>query len=111
MPNKRPLIVYQGNPVTLAVVITQDDSEAVLDLSTVSDIKFYIKDSAASADASATVLTKLTGEITVVSAVAGTCTIAVPASATVAAGVLWYRLDCLPGPKTAAFGSFRILDT
>ncbi len=112
MPRERTLTLFQGNAETLALSLTNDDTGAALDLSTVSDIKLIVKATAGDTDASGTTLSLLTGEITIVSpATAGNATVAVPATLTATAGPRWYRVDCLPGPKTAVYGTCYIRDT
>ena len=111
MPKERTLTLYQGNPETLTLSLTSDDTGAALDLTGVSDIKMIVKATAEDTDASGTTLSLLTGEITIVSAAAGNASVAVPASLTATAGARWYRVDCLPGPKTALYGTCYIRDT
>lgn len=111
MPRQRDLTLYQGNSDTLTLSVTADDTGLPLDLTGASDIKMVVKASADATDASGTTLSKLTGEISIVSAAAGTAIVAVPSSLTAAAGPFWYRVDVLPGPKTALYGTLYVRDT
>lgn len=112
MPAVRALRLYQANDDTLTVTVADDDTDAVINLGSVTELTMVIKATRETADASATLLTMTGGDITVTSAAAGRCEVTVPASAVPNAGDWWYRLDVERGgtTRTATYGDLRIID-
>ncbi|WP_246267783.1 hypothetical protein [Nonomuraea typhae] len=113
MTTRRDLTLIQVNDETVDLAITQHDSGAAQDL-TGATVECYLKPTAQTADdgAGVTKLSTATGEITITSAVGGTCQIAVPAAALTTAGTRWWRADVILSGKrrTCVYGPLHVVD-
>lgn len=103
------ITLLQGNNETLSGTVTSGGSAQNL---TGVALTMVIKSSAVASDSSGTTIGTATGEITVVSAAAGTYSVAVPTSVTTSAGVKWYRIDATSGgtTRTVVYGELVVDD-
>lgn len=113
MPRRRTLTLYQGNAEGLRLAVQLEDDETPLDLTGVT-LVMLVKPGRETADndTDVIVLSSATGEIVIdASPASGLATINAPTTVTETAGVLWYRIDALPGPKTILYGPLTVEDT
>ena len=112
MPTRRALTVSQANDETLTGTVRDEDG-APLDLTGVT-VEMLLKPTAETADddASVTVLSTATGEITVSAPLTGAYSVAIPDTALTVAGTQWYRVDAVGGSsrKTVIYGPLKVRD-
>lgn len=113
MPRKLAQTLNQGNDEPLLGTVIDEDGGLPEDLSGVT-LNMYIKPTrqTADTDGSVTKLSTSTGEITIVSAPAGTYRVEVPDSVLSVAGLRWYRVDAVSGTdvRTVVYGPLRVRD-
>jgi len=110
MPDRRDIVLYQGNTETIDLTVLKADGSPQ-DL-TGGTVNVYFKTAASVADGSATKWSTSTGEVVVLSAVAGTARLTIPEASLATADTFWWRTDLvLSGvTRTVCYGYAKVTD-